>query len=210
MRVRRNNSPPKIAIDRRDAYEKAILQELERRVETGEPISTATVAASAKYPDGTPVNRTTIYATRPDKTKVHQKVIARIEQAASRCKADYRPPPKPRSAAADMREIALLKALTTSLANDLHQAREGEQEALNAADTERRTVKSITQDAYVFASVVHLLTGTHHRVIRHRDSAVEQDAAFDDLLDELRLRANRLANQIRAGTAFELVRGKQT
>lgn len=177
---------PKVASQRKADYQAAVIRELRRREASEEPLGVsaivkgATYQGSGEFADGTPINRTTIYAKR-DGARVHEALFAAIKEATTRRAALQTRVRRKRSAADYEREIADLKEREVKFANQLLEARVAEEQAAQSARGAEASLRSRSDELYVMCKVIEAVTGVKVFVVRSIIDSFERRFNLENL-----------------------------
>lgn len=194
----RKSSKPVVAERRQREFEAAVICELRRRLQSGEPISISAVTRAAKYPDGRSVNRTTIYDRRPDGSRVHETLIREINSANQQQAELKKRRSRNRSAKELWRETRRLKDLTTSLANELTEARSSAAEAGKVALSKEREIRGLKRELYKTNVAFTVFSGTQNWNLRERIANLGEEIGPEGS-EECRQEGERLAKVIWGG-----------
>lgn len=195
---------PSIASRRQGDYHAAVMRELQRREESGESLDLSSIIAAATYQgspehaDGTPLNRTTVYARKSaDRTRVHEAIFTAIEAAVKKRAALTKRVRSKRSAADYEREIAELRESKVSLANQLVEARISEQQALGSKGGSDTFVRKHRNETYIMCKVISSITPARPFRIRSIIENFERDLDPRDLA-ELNVQAEEIVRDVRS------------
>lgn len=189
---------PAIAERRQREFEDAVTRELRRRLQSGETISISSVTLAAKYPDGRSVNRTTIYDRRPDGSRVHETLIQEINSAIQQQAELTKRRSRNRTAKELWRDTRRLKDLTTSLANELTEARSSAAEAGQVATSREREIRSLKREIYKIVVAFTVFSGSQNWNLRERIASLAEEIGPEDE-KACRREGERLAKLIREG-----------
>lgn len=193
---------PAVAIRRQTDYQNAVLRELRRREDTGEPLDVnaivlaATYQGSAEFTDGTPLNRTTVYAKKRDGTRVHADIFTAITEAVSKRAALQRRVRQKRTAAEYEVEIANRKRREVKFANQVIEARTAELQALQSKKGTESLERARYHEVYLMCKVIAALTTAQAFRVRSVIQNFEREVSIE-IQARLSAEAEEIVREIR-------------